>query len=150
VLIGGLKPEDKKYFESLKNMASFYPNIVFRPNISHHDLAHIYRSGDFYLHFAGWGIDGSAHPERTEHLGITPMEAMSYGCIPLCYENGGIPEVIDTGINGYTFKTLDELTMQVKRLCTDTVLQESFRKAGTEKIHRVFSKSALNIALQKL
>ncbi|MEI7652875.1 MAG: glycosyltransferase family 4 protein [bacterium] len=150
ILIGGVKPEDKKYYESLKQLASSYQNIIFKPNISHIELGHFYKTGDFYIHFAGWGVDSSKYPERTEHLGITPIEAMAYGCIPLCFANGGIPEVIEDGVNGYTFKSLDDLSRKVISLSHDPAKQEHMRIAGTETIERKFSIEALGASLDAL
>lgn len=150
IMIGGVKPEDKKYYDSLKQLASSYENIIFKPNISHIELGHFYKTGDFYIHFAGWGVDATKYPERTEHLGITPIEAMSYGCIPLCFANGGIPEVVSDGVNGYTFKSLDDLSRKVISLSHDPATQERMRATGTETISNKFSTQALDVSLDLL
>ncbi len=150
ILVGGLKQEDKKYYDSLKKLAAEHPHIVFKPNISYEELHHIYRTGDFYLHFAGWGINEMSHPERTEHLGITPLEAMSYGCIPLCYASGGIPEIVKDGVTGHTFLNRDELSLKLVRLGRDPSLQEKMRGEGIKLLENQFSHEAFNKSLDSL
>ncbi|MEI6326713.1 MAG: glycosyltransferase [Candidatus Roizmanbacteria bacterium] len=150
ILVGGLKQEDKKYYDSLKKLALEHPHIVFKPNISYEELHHIYRSGDFYLHFAGWGINEMSHPERTEHLGITPLEAMSYGCIPLCYASGGIPEIVKDGVTGNTFTSREELSQKLVRLGRDTALQEKMRGEGLKLLNKEFSRAAFINSLDTL
>ncbi len=150
ILVGGLKQEDKKYYDSLKKLAVEHPHIIFKPNISYEELHHIYRTGDFYLHFAGWGINEKSHPERTEHLGITPLEAMSYGCIPLCYASGGIPEIVKDGVTGHTFISRDELSQKLVKLSRDPTQQEKMRTEGLKLLNNMFTRDAFNHSLSQL
>ena len=48
------------------------------------------------IHAAGFGVDADEFPERLEHFGITPIEAASFGCIPVVYGQGGPREVVRT------------------------------------------------------
>jgi len=42
-----------------------------------------------------------------EHFGITTVEAMAAGCVPLVYDSGGQAEIVSSGYNGYRlFATL--------------------------------------------
>ena len=51
-----------------------------------------------------------------EHFGITTVEAMASGCVPLVYEGGGQREIIEQGKSGFLWKTDDELIQQTIRL----------------------------------
>jgi len=150
ILAGGLKKEDAQYFESLKKLASQYPNIDFKPNISSVDLEKAYANADFYLHFAGWQVNESNNPERTEHLGITPLESMTRGCITLCYRSGGIKEVIRDGENGYTFSQLPELTRKIFEISTDPKKQEEIRVNARETVVTLFSQKAFDETMRSL
>lgn len=44
-------------------------------------------------------------PSIWEGLPVTLLEAMSVGCIPVCTPVGGIPSVIENGVNGFLSKT---------------------------------------------
>lgn len=150
ILAGGLKKEDSQYFESLKKLASQYDNIVFRPNISAPDLEKAYATADFYLHFAGWQVNETSTPERTEHLGITPLEAMMRGCVAVCYRSGGIKEIIRDGENGFTFTQLPELSQKIISIVRNPSDANNIRKNAIETVQSLFSPSALDETLKSL
>jgi glycosyltransferase involved in cell wall biosynthesis len=58
---------------------------------------------------AGYEIDEKKFPEKVEHLGITPLEAMASGCLVYAYKAGGLKEIIQEGKNGFLFSNKDEL-----------------------------------------
>lgn len=150
VLVGGLKDEDKPYYESLKKLSTNYPNVVFKTNVASSELEKLYVRSDYYIHFAGWQVSESRHPERTEHLGITPIEAMSYGCIPFCYLSGGIREVVKDYTNGFTFQTLNELSKKILDVNKDIPLQDAIRYAGRKTAVDTFSTDALTKRMDTL
>lgn len=109
VLAGGLKEEDRAYFESLKQKINGIKNIQLKPNISYNELLGLYLKSSYYWHFAGFGVDETKHPELVEHFGITPIEAMAMGAIPFCFNAGGPKELIADGVNGFLFNDEAEL-----------------------------------------
>ncbi|MBI4004991.1 glycosyltransferase family 4 protein, partial [Candidatus Roizmanbacteria bacterium] len=94
ILAGGLKEEDRPYFEELQNMIGYDSSIVLKPNIPFAELFDLYKQSLFYWHFAGYGVEEQKHPEAVEHLGITPLEAMACGCVVFCFNAGGPKEII--------------------------------------------------------
>lgn len=108
-LVGGLKEEDKAFFNKLKLMAQDNKNIIFLPNASYKILIEYYKKAMFYWHTAGYRVDENKNPERVEHLGIAPLEAMASGCITFCHNSGGPKEIINNGVNGFLYKSLTEL-----------------------------------------
>ncbi|OGK53542.1 hypothetical protein A3B56_00265 [Candidatus Roizmanbacteria bacterium RIFCSPLOWO2_01_FULL_45_11] len=115
VLAGGLLLQDADYFESLKHLAKGLP-VTFLPNVSFDKLAGQYATSMLYWHAAGFGENEHTHPEAMEHFGITTVEAMASGCVPLVYEGGGQREIIEQGKSGFLWKTDDELIQQTIRL----------------------------------
>ena len=67
---------------------------TFHPNIARDDLAALYERSAVLVHAAGYGVDPDEFPESLEHFGITPVEASSFGCIPVVYGQGGPSDVI--------------------------------------------------------
>ena len=93
-LAGGLQPADAGYFESLQKSAKGLP-VRFFPNIPFNELTHLYQESRIYWHAAGYG---ETRPEDMEHFGITTVEAMSTGCIPIVYHGGGQPEIVQKNL----------------------------------------------------
>ncbi len=84
-------------------------------------------------HAAGLGADLEEHPDRAEHFGIAPIEAMSTGGVPLVFAAAGPTEVVQDGINGLHFRTLDELVMQTLELIGDRPRRERLAAAAIER-----------------
>lgn len=111
-LIGGLKEEDKKYFDELVLLARDNDNIIFLPNASQTTVIEYYRKALFFWHAAGYDINEKHSPELVEHLGISPLEAMASGCIIFCPKKGELATLIKNGKNGFVYNMMDELVQK--------------------------------------
>ncbi len=105
ILAGGCLPTDTAYVASLKNMAKGY-DIEFFVNCSYRELQTLYGHASIYWHAAGFG---ETDPKNMEHFGITTVEAMASGCIPVVYNGGGQPEIVIHKKTGYVWNTTKEL-----------------------------------------
>lgn len=135
-------PEGRNRFHELQRQAvglqcSFYPNI------GRADLARLYGQSAVLIHAAGFGVDPDEFPERLEHFGITPIEAASFGCIPVVYGAGGPREVVEKLGADTAFTTVEECAEIVARLLADPAgstrlsahLLESSRQWSPEAYH---------------
>ena len=113
VLAGNVLPSDQDYVDTLHSMIGKHPSIEIKTNISFSEIIELYKNSRFYWHFTGFGIDDRKEPERVEHFGITPLEAMAAGCITLCYNAGGPKSFIHNGENGFLFSSVEELMNQM-------------------------------------
>jgi len=109
ILAGGLRKEDEQYLNSLRKLVGNKTDIIFVPNLPFPKLFNLYKKAKYFWHFAGYGVDENATPELVEHLGITPLEAMSAGCLTYCYNAGGSREIIQDNKNGFLFDNTDDL-----------------------------------------
>lgn len=107
--------QDREYFAKLKEAAKGLP-IDFYVNAPIDRLRDLYRRAHFYWHGTGINESVENNPEVFEHFGITPVEAMSYGAIPVVWKEGGPAEVISdfsssiaVDIREYASSTLDIL-----------------------------------------
>jgi glycosyltransferase involved in cell wall biosynthesis len=105
ILAGGMLDTDKDYFLSLQRLAKGY-EIEFYPNCSFEKLKKFYSVASVYWHAAGFG---ETDPQHMEHFGISTVESMASGCIPVVFAGGGQTEIITDGLNGYTWTTKNEL-----------------------------------------
>ncbi len=81
----------------------------------------------------GLHIDENTDPLNVEHFGITTVEAMAAGAVPVVIDKGGQREIVDDGINGFRWKTLEELGRLTQRLIMDPDLRLAMSKAAVEK-----------------
>lgn len=109
-LAGGCQqqPEYVRYLESVYREASGYP-VLLHPNLPMGELIPLYRDSKLFWHATGFDEDESLAPERCEHFGISTVEAMAAGCVPLVTGKGGQPEVVSHGSDGFLWQRLDEL-----------------------------------------
>ncbi len=116
ILIGSSLPEPKqnKFLQKLKRMAKTYP-IEFYVNAEFKLLKEFYAKSKIYWHAKGYRVEESREPWKTEHFGITPVEAMAAGCVPIVVNKGGLPEIVRRGV-GEKWETINELKQKTKKI----------------------------------
>lgn len=104
--------------------------------------------------FCGWvspiepffrAMDINLLSSVSETFPYSILEGVCAGCATICSDVGGMPELIDTGENGYIFPVGDykKLSEYMARLANDAALRESFAQALYEKASRDFSKDKM-------
>jgi glycosyltransferase involved in cell wall biosynthesis len=150
ILAGGL--ENKKthleYIDKIKAISKDFP-IKIMTNIAWNDLLKIFSKAKIFWHAAGAGEDENKHPEKFEHFGITTVEAMAAGCIPIVINKGGQKEIIREAEDGFTFKTFDELKektiMVIKNYEKLNNIKENAIKDSALFSNEIFGKNLLKI-----
>jgi len=150
VLAGGLKDEDKEYLQKLRKTVGKDPSIKLLPNISFVELFDLYKKASYFWHFAGFGINEDKNPHMVEHMGITPLEAMSLGCITFCYNAGGPKEYIVDGKNGFLFKSKKELDEKMLSTQKDEKQRIRIAKNARETVRRKFGYSTFRKTVEEL
>jgi glycosyltransferase involved in cell wall biosynthesis len=138
VLAGGMLAQDESFVDKLRAKVGKYP-IDISPNISFADLQSLYGKASIYWHAAGFGEDLVSHPERAEHFGISTIEAMSAGDVPVVYAGGGQKDIVGNWVNGFTWDTQKELLERTAHLIQDSKTRTRFSKAAQAR-SKAFSK----------
>jgi glycosyltransferase involved in cell wall biosynthesis len=96
-----------EYYNLLLGLSAGY-NIRVEINIERSTLENFYKNAFIYIHATGLGLPQD-QPEKHEHFGIAPHEAMRFGCYPIVYELGGPAEQVSGFKNTRTFNNLTQL-----------------------------------------
>ncbi len=99
ILAGGSTPGNK-YLATLESLVRQHPrhNIELKVNLGAEELESLYQGATLFWHLCGLIQDD---PSAVEHFGMTTIEAMQHGVVPIVYDGGGLREIVDDGINGF-------------------------------------------------
>lgn len=138
--VGGLgdTPAHEAYFEQLSAMAAKSGAAVVA-NLPRTELTSLYERASIFWHASGYGQDQNVHPELVEHFGIATVEAMAAGCVPVVIDKGGQSEIVEHGVSGFVWETLDELKNYTTRLISDDNLRLQM-SAAARKRAQMFSR----------
>ncbi len=144
ILAGGSSGESDT-LEKLKEKSGSLP-IKFVVNPDFNKLKNLYSKAKFFWHAAGFEIDEQDNPEKVEHFGMTTVEAMAAGCVPIVIAKGGQKEIISKG-TGFLCSDASEIAANTKSLIKDENLYQIIQKAAIDR-SRQYSQSSF-FAIQK-
>ena len=121
---GSLSPDAKSrtFAGTLMRGAERLP-VFFHFNSASEELRRLYCRAAIYWHATGYGFDADKYPSKQEHFGISTVEAMSAGAVPVVYATGGQKEIVTDEVDGYWWTDIDRLVNQTRRLANDAALR---------------------------
>lgn len=131
--VGGLSATaaHQAFFEKLSNLAPASAHV--KANIHWNELSSLYERASIFWHAAGYGEDQQKRPIFVEHFGISTVEAMAAGCVPVVINKGGQAEIVEHGVSGFLWETLDELKDYTSRLMNDDELRVKMAHAARKR-----------------
>lgn len=118
--VGG-QPADSGFVRELQEHARDLP-VRFHLNLELPRLRDLYQRAALYWHAKGFGFDENLDPFKHEHFGMSIIEAMSAGAVPLAFNGGGPRETITSSASGYLWNNSDELLSYTRRLISEAEL----------------------------
>lgn len=115
LLIGSVDPGGEGYLKIVKDAIREAP-IELLTNTDFVALSRFYSRAKIYWHAAGFGEDLVKYPERAEHFGVSTVEAMAHGAVPVVFAGGGQLEIVKNGKNGFTWRSNTELIKYTREL----------------------------------
>jgi glycosyltransferase involved in cell wall biosynthesis len=132
ILVVNYLESDKALVGKLKDLAKGYP-IKILENVTFEELNNTYEEGKIYWHASGMEEDLKVHPERAEHFGITTVEAMINGLVPVVINAGGQKEIVKDKEDGFLFDNEKELVDKTLHLIKDENLLTKMAKKAQVK-----------------
>lgn len=126
-------PQDLDYFNKVKELADSVDNIIIHEDCSYDELMGLYTRAKIFWHATGYQVNENENPEKMEHFGITTVEAMSFGAVPVVINKGGQKETVVNGENGFLWDTEQECIESTLKLAEDDALRISFSKKSVER-----------------
>jgi len=131
-IMGGVK--SPKYFNSCTDLIQRFQlrNVKLVPNASWDDVSDVLKRAKVFL-----------HTRRGEHFGISTVEAMGYGCVPVVHDSGGAGETVP--IDELRFQSPKEAVMKIQGLLDEysirkpqysKLLRENAKQFGTTTFRR--------------
>lgn len=115
ILAGGSEIGGENFVKYLRNLAEGYP-IAILENPPFKKLVDLYGKAKFFWVASGYGIDEITNPEKVEHFGISTVEAMAAGCVPIVQAKGGQKEIVESGKSGFFWEGDEELISRTRYL----------------------------------
>jgi glycosyltransferase involved in cell wall biosynthesis len=119
----------QEYLETIRDDSRGYP-IFIHADIQFQELVKLYGESSIYWHASGYGEDEEQEPAKFEHFGITTVEAMASGCVPVVISRGGQKEIVNHGEDGFLWESLKQLKELTFSLIDDDHLLRRMSKSA--------------------
>ena len=137
LIIGNEDAKYSSYKEEIEHAIENYPiNVMI--GASNEELCHYNEKAKIFWHAKGLGVDESK-PYEMEHFGMTTVEAMANGCVPIVIDKGGQREIVDHGVDGFRWNTLEELVTYTKNIILAPKMLHDLQIAAVDK-SKIYSK----------
>ncbi|HEU5317605.1 MAG TPA: glycosyltransferase family 4 protein, partial [Chloroflexota bacterium] len=146
-LVGGSMSEarHRAYLDECRRLAAGAP-VVFHVDAPAAELTELVETASIYWHATGYG---TRDPILHEHFGISVVEAMSGGCVPIVVKQGAAAELVDDGESGYLWQTMAEWRRRTLEVANDDALRRRLAARAVERSKRygrdVFRRHLLEI-----
>ncbi len=139
-LVGGCEDFQRPYLRRVQAAAEGLP-VTIHDNAPRRLVEDLLATSPIF--WAATGLD--EHPRRRpwalEHFGMTTVEAMSAGCVPIVIDRAGQQEIVRDGRDGFRWSTIAELHARTEQVAADPALREALSRAALERA-RAFSDEA--------
>ena len=137
IIAGGVEVGVGSFLKRLKKSKEGYPiEIMESPDFK--TLKELYSKARIFWSAVGFGVNEIKNPERVEHFGISLVEAMAAGVVPIVYKAGGYKEIVKENENGFFWEKQFRLMAITKKLIADRKLERKLSQ-GARRDSEIFS-----------
>jgi glycosyltransferase involved in cell wall biosynthesis len=136
-IVGAAIEENAAYIQKIRSIiqdGNGKVQLIENPN--REEIEGHYNQSKIFWHAKGYRYDENTDPAELEHFGITTVEAMSAGCVPVVINKGGQREIIHDGTNGFLWDAPEELVEKTLFLLQSPEKIRLMSKAAQESINR--------------
>ena len=145
---GGSHASARRSMDELRARAQGLP-VHFHVDSSYQALRRLYNEARIYVHATGYGSDPETRPEKQEHFGISTVEAMSAGAVPVVFDGGGQRDIVRDGVDGYLWRDLNELRVKLSCAALDCRIDRNAPEARAAVYSRAVFDARLDVLVAR-
>lgn len=120
-VVGGCEDSQLPYLAEVRAAAAGLP-VEIHPNAPRSDVEKLLSTSSVFWSATGYGDDERTRPWTAEHFGMTTVEAMAGGCVPVVIDRAGQREIVRHGVDGFRWETPAQLVSLTRRVAGDREL----------------------------
>ncbi len=121
-VVGGMEDSQRGYVDEVRAAGAGAPVEVLT-NAPRTRVEELLSTGSVFWSATGYGQDADKAPWASEHFGMTTVEAMAGGCVPVVIDRAGQKEIVREGVDGYRWETPEQLVARTVQLAGDEQLR---------------------------
>ena len=131
-VVGGVEPAHVPYLKQVQEAAAGLP-VEVHPNAPRALVEKLLDEASIFWSATGLGESEEKAPWNQEHFGMTTVEAMAGGCVPVVIDRAGQREIVRDGIDGFRWSTREQWAEQTVRVATDESLRARLAASAVER-----------------
>jgi glycosyltransferase involved in cell wall biosynthesis len=133
-VLGGCEPSQLPYLEQVRRAAQGL-EVEIVANAPRALVEQRLTTSSIFWAATGLGEDTRARPWNAEHFGMTTVEAMAGGCVPVVIDGAGQQEIVRDGIDGLRWETVEQLLEQTRQVAGDEDLRARMANSAIRRAH---------------
>jgi glycosyltransferase involved in cell wall biosynthesis len=117
-VVGGCEDSQRPYLAQVRAAGAGLPVEVI-DNAPRARVEQLLSTSSVFWSATGYGEDEAKAPWSSEHFGMTTVEAMAGGCVPVVIDKAGQKEIVREGVDGFRWSTPDELVAATALIASD-------------------------------
>ncbi|MBL7488627.1 glycosyltransferase [Frankia sp. AgB1.9] len=139
-VVGGMEDSQQNYVEQVRAAGAGLP-VELHPNAPRPEVERLLSTASVFWSATGWGEDERRKPWTAEHFGMTTVEAMAGGCVPVVIDRAGQREIVRHSIDGFRWTEPEQLMSFTRRLAAEEGLRSRLAEEAVERA-QLFSDEA--------
>ena len=139
-VVGGMEDSQRGYVDEVRAAGAGAPVEVIT-NAPRSQVEHLLSTSSVFWSATGYGEDEARAPWASEHFGMTTVESMAGGCVPVVIDRAGQKEIVREGVDGYRWSTPEQLVARTVEVAQDEALRARLAASATERAQQ-FSEDA--------
>ena len=121
-VVGGVEPAHEPYLREVEAAAAGQP-VEVHANAPRAVVERLLGEASVFWSATGLGESERKAPWNQEHFGMTTVEAMAGGCVPVVIDRAGQREIVRDGVDGFRWSTSEQWAERTLRVATDEALR---------------------------